>query len=194
MSMSSSSEPSTASTAMSFDRRLVAPTVRLHQSWLESRDEWGVGVHQAGSGLWRAGDLDVETTEGFSDWLELLRRESDPTVPPEPGMVPATYWWIVEGDCYRGAITLRHSLNDFLLQEGGHIGYGIRPSARGRGLASWALGEVLGEARNRGLPRVLLTCDDDNVASARTIERYGGSLEDIRRTPAGLKRRYWIDL
>lgn len=182
--------PSLAATG----RRLVEPTALFHTSWLESRDEWGVGVHQDGAGLWNAEDLDVETPEGFAAWLERLRRESDPTVPPAPGKVPATYWWVVEGDVYLGAITLRHTLNDFLLREGGHIGYGIRPSARGRGLATWALGEVLVKARAIGLTRVLLTCDDDNVASARTIERHGGRLEDVRELSGGLKRRYWIDL
>jgi predicted acetyltransferase len=57
-----------------------------------------------------------------------------------------------------------------------------------------ALGAVLGEARARGLDRVLITCGNDNLASARTIERHGGALEDVRDTELGLTRRYWIDL
>ncbi len=76
-----------------------------------------------------------------------------------------------------------------------HIGYGIRPSARRRGLASWALGEMLGEARALGLDRVLIPCLADNIASARTIERNGGVLEGIRDNEHGRKvRRYWIAL
>ncbi|MDX2516846.1 GNAT family N-acetyltransferase [Streptomyces stelliscabiei] len=70
----------------------------------------------------------------------------------------------------------------------------MRPSARRRGLATWALGAVLPEARALGMGRVLITCDDDNVASARTIERNGGVLEDVRTTDEGIKRRYWITL
>ncbi len=89
---------------------------------------------------------------------------------------------------------MRHRLNEQLLDGGGHIGYGVRPSARKRGLASWALGEVLKRARDRGLERVLVTCAAENVASARTIERNGGVLEDIRETWLGLARRYWIEL
>lgn len=173
---------------------LIEPTPALHESWLESRAEWGLGAHQAGSGLWNADGLDVDRREDFAAWIERLRREADPTFRLPDGKVHATYWWIVEGETYLGAITLRHYLNDFLLEEGGHIGYGIRPSARGRGLATWALGRVLGEARALGLDRVLLTCDDDNLPSARTIERHGGCLEDVRPTPAGRKRRYWIGL
>lgn len=172
---------------------LIAPTTRLHASWLESLREWGSGAHQDGAGL--HADDEVESTEGFAVWVERLRQQSDPTIPPAEGRVPADYWWIVEGDTYLGAITLRHELNDFLLEKGGHIGYGVRPSARRRGLATWALGEVLQHARQVGLARVLITCDDDNVASARTIERHGGRLEDVRVVDGDLAvRRYWVDL
>lgn len=172
--------------------RLVAPTVELHRSWLESRDEWGRDVVQPGSGMSDAYDLDSRA--GFADWVELLRRRSDTSVPADPGFVHATYWWMVEDDDYLGAITLRHELNDFLLDAGGHIGYSVRPSARRRGLASWALAEVLVRAREIGLDRVLVTCDDDNVASARTIERHAGVLEDVRDNSLGRTRRYWIAL
>ncbi len=106
----------------------------------------------------------------------------------------ASYWWIVEDDEYLGAISLRHTLNDFLLRAGGHIGYGVRPSARRRGLATWALRAVLPEARALGLDRVLVTCDDANAASARTIESNAGVLEDVRQTELGRTRRYWIAL
>lgn len=174
--------------------RLISPTLQLHASWLESRGEWGRGVHQDGAGLWVADDLDLDTPEGFLAWIERLRREGDPSVQPEPGKVHATYWWIVDEGEYIGAITLRHGLNDFLLEAGGHIGYGIRPSARRRGYATWALEAVLPEARALGLDRVLVTCSDDNVASARTIERTGGVLEDVRETEIARKRRYWITL
>ncbi|GAA1826380.1 GNAT family N-acetyltransferase [Luedemannella flava] len=169
---------------------LVAPTARLRDSWLGSREEWA-GGYQDGTGLHPTDDVD--TVEGFAAWVTRLHREGDESVPPAPGRVHATYWWIVDSDEYLGAITLRHSLNDFLLNAGGHIGYSVRPSARGRGLATWALGEVLVRAARR-LDRVLITCSDTNVASARTIERCGGVLEDVRDTELGRTRRYWIDL
>lgn len=171
---------------------LVSPTVELRTSWLEARGEWGRETHQDGAGL-RVGD-DVDTVEGFAAWVDRLCRESDPSAPVEPGWVHASYWWIVEDGTYLGAISLRHTLNDFLLRAGGHIGYGVRPCARRRGLATWALGAVLPRARAMGLERVLVTCDDTNVASARTIETCGGVLEDVRETELGLTRRYWIEL
>ncbi|WP_236717920.1 GNAT family N-acetyltransferase [Actinoplanes sp. TFC3] len=116
-------------------------------------------------------------------------------MPPAAGLVHAAYWWILdENDTVLGAISLRYALTDFLLQAAGHVGYSTRPSARGCGVASWALGEVLGAARLRPLDSVLITCDDENAASARVIEKHGGVLEDVRETSIGLKRRYWIAL
>lgn len=108
--------------------------------------------------------------------------------------MPDTYRWIVEGDEYLGAVSFRHELTEWLHDFGGHIGYGVRPSARGRGLASWALGCTLDLARERGYPRVLLVCRDDNAASARVIEKNGGILEDKRRDGDTLLRRYWVNL
>lgn len=171
---------------------LILPTVLLHDSWLESRDEWGRGAPQAGSGL-RPGD-EVDSAAGFARWVARLLRDGDVSVPPEVGKVHATHWWVVEDGQYLGAIALRHELNDFLLRAGGHIGYGIRPSARRRGLATWAVRQVLAVARAHGIERVLITCDDRNVGSARVIESQGGVLEDVRATELGQTRRYWVDL
>jgi predicted acetyltransferase len=169
---------------------LLAPTMRLQAAWSEAHDEWGPGTHEDGFGLLR-GD-DVSSSEGFAAWLERLTEQSDPAKPLGPGKVHCTYRWVVEADQVLGGIALRHELNDVLLREGGHIGYGIRPSARRQGLASWALGRTLGEAVALGLEKVLVVCAVENVASAKTIERCGGVLEDIQHTERGPLRRYWI--
>jgi predicted acetyltransferase len=169
---------------------LVAPTTTLHTAWLASYDEWGAGVHQDGAGL-RPGD-EVRTPAGFTDWVARLHRQADPTVPVADGWVHCSYWWVVESGEVLGAVALRHELNDHLLQAGGHIGYGIRPSARRRGLATWAVSQVLPQARALGLDQVLITCQDGNVASARVIELSGGVLEDVRDAELGRLRRYWL--
>jgi predicted acetyltransferase len=171
---------------------LIIPTTSLHDSWLDARDEWGRRVHQDGSGLHP--EDEVDSVAGFAAWVDRLLREADTSVPPDPGRVHASYFWVAEADSYLGAITLRHTLTDFLLRAGGHVGYSIRPSARRRGLATWALSSLLPEARALGLDRVLVTCRDDNLASARTIEKNGGVLEDVRDTELGRTRRYWITL
>ncbi|MEU1646927.1 GNAT family N-acetyltransferase [Micromonospora zamorensis] len=171
---------------------LIAPTVRLHAAWLEAHDEWGPGLHEDGFGL-RSTD-EVRSSEGFAAWVTRLADQSDPAQPLDAARVPCTYRWIAEDDRVLGGIALRHELNDHLLRVAGHIGYGIRPSARGRGLATWALGRMLAQARALGLDRVLLVCEAGNVASSRTIERCGGVLEGILDTDLGPARRYWITL
>ncbi|UXM91636.1 GNAT family N-acetyltransferase [Paenarthrobacter sp. JL.01a] len=170
---------------------LVAPDVSFHQSFLESHAEWE-GTHQDGAGVFMAGN--VTTAEGFAAWVRQLRDAEHGE--EDRGIVPCTYLWITEGSRYVGAIAFRHHLTPALLNSGGHIGYGVRPSDRGRGAASWALQELCSQLEGRDEPdRVLLTCDDANVASARTIERAGGVLEDKRTDEKGrLFRRYWIDV
>ena len=173
-------------------RQLVVPDVALHAAWLDSREDWGRGVHQDGSGL-RAGD-DVDSPAGFAAWVARLHTDAGASEPMPDGRVPCSYWWMVEDGRVLGAIALRHQLDDLLADAGGHIGYGVRPGARRRGLATWALGQVLPRAAHRGLDRVLVTCAVDNTASARTIEHHGGVLDDVRDTALGRLRRYWIDL
>jgi predicted acetyltransferase len=170
---------------------LIAPAARLHTAWLEAHDEWGPGVHEDGFGLHPADEVD--SPAGFAAWVARLADESDQTKAADAGQVRCTYRWIVEGDRVLGGIALRHEFNDFVLRLG-HIGYGIRPSARRRGLATWALGRMLDEARVLGLDRVLIICEVDNVASAKTIERHGGVREDVRDTEHGTVRRYWIEI
>lgn len=172
---------------------LVTPTMHLHDSWLSARDEFvraGEDLH--GSGTQHADEL--TSPAAFAAWIERLAAMSDESVPIAAGLVHATYWWIVDGGEVAGSISLRHRLNEFLLEAGGQIGYSVRPSFRRRGLASWALAEVLIRAQARGLDRVMISCADGNLGSARTIERNGGVLEDVRVTSLGLTRRYWITL
>jgi predicted acetyltransferase len=108
--------------------------------------------------------------------------------------VPATFLVAVVGTELIGRISIRHRLTDYLTNFGGHIGYGVRPEYRRRGFASEMLKQGLIIARAEGIDRVLITCDDTNVASANIIERHGGVLEDVRADPDGPpKRRYWID-
>ena len=157
---------------------LVPPTTRLHAAWLEAHAEWGPGLHEDGFGL--AASDQVATAEGFRAWVARLTADAE----------HSTCRWIVEDEKVQGGIALRHELNE----RTGHIGYGIRPSARGRGLGSWALASMLDVARLRGMGRVLLVCAADNVASVHTIERNGGTLAETRVMPRGTIRRYWIDL
>ncbi len=170
---------------------LTAPTTRLYPAWREAHREWGPGLHEDGFGLHP--DDDVDSPAGFAAWVARLLDQSDPLRPLKPGQASCVYRWIVERDHVLGAIALRHGDTDFVRRMG-HIGYGIRPSARGRGLATWALSRMLDEARRVGLERVLVVCEADNIASTKTVEHNGGVLEEPADPGSDGVRRYWIAL
>ena len=109
----------------------------------------------------------------------------------DPAVSGCIHRWIVDGDDVFGGIALRYGDSEFI-RSAGHIGFGIRPSARRRGLATWALGHILNEAKRLAINPVLLVCDANNVASAATIEGSGGVFEGIQENKHGLTRRYWI--
>ncbi len=113
------------------------------------------------------------------------------------GRVPYTTYWLATGDGrIVGESRLRHRLTPELMHEGGHIGYLIRPACRRLGHGTHILALTLDKARERGLARVLVTCDTDNTGSARIIEKNGGVFESevISRHSGKPVSRYWIRL
>jgi predicted acetyltransferase len=173
--------------------RLVEPSGALRASWLASMREFdGALLHGYSTFGFEMDEL--ATADGFARWLERERLQNQRAL---DGFVPATCWWIVDEAApteVLGSIHLRHELNDWLLADGGHIGYGVRPAARGRGVASAALRLVLERARAMGIERVLICCED-NAPSRATIVGAGGELEDVRTgEDGGRVERYWIPL
>ena len=110
------------------------------------------------------------------------------------GFVPhSTFWLVAEGEVV-GVSNLRHRLTESLRAEGGHIGYGVRPSARGRGFGKRLLALTLGEAARLGIDRALLTCAKANTASSGVILANGGVLEDesFRESRGEVVQRWWV--
>lgn len=130
----------------------------------------------------------IATPEGLADYLHRLAIEPLSEAPRPAHWVPNTTFWWVDDQEFCGRLSIRHALNDRLLEVGGHIGYWIRPSARGRGHATAAFRAALPYAARLGIAEALVTCDADNVASRRIIEGAGGRFEDQR----GVKLRYWV--
>ena len=112
------------------------------------------------------------------------------------GQVPSSFLVGDVDGVVVGRISIRHRLNDWLAELGGHIGYAVRPAYRRRGYATSLLRGGLSLSRGLGLDRVLLTCDDSNVGSATVIENCGGVFERLARVDEGVapRRRYWITL
>ena len=133
--------------------------------------------------------------DDFDAWLANVRAYSAPETTPA-GKVPATqYLALDENEHLVGMVNLRHCLNDYLLEFGGHIGYSVRPADRKNGYAIQMLKLALNEAKALGLDRVRIACDRYNIASAKTIQANGGVLDGERYDPQDgtLTQRYWIE-
>ena len=111
------------------------------------------------------------------------------------GHVPETTYWLVrDGRTIVATSSIRHRLTRDLEREGGHIGYNTRPSERRKGYGRLVCARTLDKAREMDIRRVLITCDDDNVASRKIIEACGGVFDDtaVSRATGKTKRRYWV--
>ena len=131
----------------------------------------------------------------FDDFLKRMReRETDKV--REKGLVPATLYFLVdEKNKICGALDIRHELNEYLEKFGGHIGYGIAPSERKKGYGKIQLKLGLEKAKKIGLKKVLITCDDNNIGSAKTIEACGGIYDDtLADAEANRIKRYFVEV
>lgn len=142
--------------------------------------------------LGEKGDLQAPENnfEGYVKDLRQRRRN------PPPGFVcDTTYWAIYNGEMI-GRISIRHELNEFLREVGGHIGYIVHPRWRKRGVATWMLAEILKTEKARSIQKVLLTCDENNIGSQKTIINNGGiyerSVEVSSNRPK--KMHFWISI
>ena len=141
------------------------------------------------------GSAGLDRFSSIEVWLEELKKRScEDTVPK--GLVPSsTYLGVREKDNYIvGMIDIRHYLNEYLTQAGGHIGYGVRKTERNKGYAKQMLKLALEKCKELKIKKVLITCDEDNIASEKVILSANAKLEDIRNVDGENKKRFWIDL
>jgi predicted acetyltransferase len=136
--------------------------------------------------------FDLNDTTVWSEYLRTLD-ERRRHINIAPDRVPSTFLVaVVDGEIV-GRTSIRHELNAWLAERGGHIGYGIRPGFRHRGYATETLRQSLTIAFALGIERVLITCDESNVASRRVIESNGGVLESVVSSGEAVPFcRYWI--
>ena len=141
------------------------------------------------------GSAGLDRFSSIEDWLQELKKRSSQDTVPE-GLVPSsTYLGLREKDNYIvGMIDIRHYLNEYLTEAGGHIGYGVRKTERNKGYAKQMLKLALEKCKELKIKRVLITCDEDNIASEKVILSANAKLEDIRNVNGENKKRFWIDL
>ena len=169
--------------------RLICPSLRFKNSYFKYIKEVFVSGEEVVPFVLNT------PTDNFDSFLSELdgytRGEN-----MQPGFVPHTTFWLIEDEReVVGAANIRHDLTEKLQLEGGHIGYGIRPSCRGKGYGTEILKLALIEAKILGHKRVLVTCDKENIRSAKVIQRNGGKLDSevLSEEKKAIVQRYWID-
>ncbi len=170
--------------------QLIEPERRYLASYTEAYDEMEANCAASSYGLANARTQDIF----------LAFHNSRHCIGLRPGWVGADHYWLVddERDYFIGEINIRHQLTEALLRYGGHIGYCVRFSEWNKGYCTFMLQQAFGKAKARGITRVLLTCNDENLASARVMEKNGMVMAD--KIPNFIDgkwittRRYWKDL
>ena len=136
----------------------------------------------------------VEASQDFEGFLRRIALEEQAQV-LAPGRVPGSQYWLVSEGRLLGCSRLRYWLTPDLAYEGGHVGYDIRPSARGCGFGTTLLTLTKERAAAMGVARLRITCDADNRASLRVIEKNGGILDAVvpSRTRDKMICQYWVE-
>ena len=165
---------------------LRRPTLEDKEATLEMIAEFDAAKSYMHGGMGSA----WKRAKDYEDCLKIVEQQEDAANLPV-GWVPAIkFLSFDETGLPLGFLALRLSLNDKLFVEGGHIGYSIRPSERGKGYAKEALRQGLQVAKEKNIKKALVTCSTENPASRAVIVANGGVFEDVRN---GVER-YWIDL
>lgn len=171
--------------------KLITPSKEHEEQAFEYIKEF----HKYNSEINGSGGL--KRYDNYDEWLLKLERDTDLGNIPED-RIPANTYFLVRMQDNRiiGMINIRHRLNEYLLNEGGHIGYSIRPTERKKGYGTLLLKLGLERCRELNLDKVLVTCDKSNIGSARVIQNNNGILENEIYSEAfsQLIQRYWINI
>lgn len=171
---------------------LIFPTIE----YKEQIENYWQDMSEASSKANKHGTLETDYHEDFETWLKRCNDSKEGKNLPR-GRVPSTQYLCVRklDNIVVGMIQIRHSLNDFLLNCVGHIGYSIAVGERNKGYGKKMLALGLKKCKELGIDKVLVTCKDTNVASRKCIIANGGQYEDtrtIKEENINLER-YWID-
>ncbi|MFA2563846.1 GNAT family N-acetyltransferase [Bacillus wiedmannii] len=141
------------------------------------------------------GSSSLQNFDSLDKWFEKVSiQEVEENL--QGNRVPSSQFLSFEKGELIGFVNIRHRLNQELLLESGHIGYSVHPNKRRQGYATKQLQLALDEAQKLGLQKLLITCDKVNIASAKTIQKVGGMLEDevVSVHTGEIVQRYWIEI
>lgn len=165
---------------------LVEPSEAYRDQITEMLDEWYASGEKIVPYAVRSSDY-----RDFTEYCRKLQERSRGN-----DRVPDTTFFCLVEERNRmvGAVNIRHYLDEALLLDGGHIGDGVRPSERRKGIATQMIGLALQKCRQWGMERVLMVCDKDNIGSAKSIISNGGILENEVVVGNVIEQRYWISI
>lgn len=168
---------------------LIFPTKEYEAQIMDYKSEFEV------NGDSMDGTAGLQKAKNFDEWFSVLTDNSKEETVRE-GLVKASTYLAVRLCNKRiiGMIDIRHCLNDYLLKFGGHIGYSVRKSERRKGYAKEMLHLALKKCEDLNIKKVLVTCDKENIASAKTIMGNGGVLQNEVSEGKRITQRYWISL
>ncbi|MFS0779389.1 GNAT family N-acetyltransferase [Neobacillus sp. 3P2-tot-E-2] len=168
---------------------LIKPTIELKDEYLSFYKEWVDSKEDMVPWVIQKDPSDFEAMVQFLKDNEQGRNLREGWVPD------STFWLINQDKRILGAVNIRHQLTPFLLNSGGHIGYGIRPSERRKGFATKLLSLSIEKAKELGIRKALVVCDEDNTGSFKTIINNGGIPDsDFIEEDGNIVKRFWIDL
>lgn len=175
--------------------KLVKPSHEYSKYFLKALNEYKTDTAKFGLDSMRQ-LLKIVEEGKFDEWLEKVKN-NDLGINLPDGYISNTKYWLLDDSEYIGSFTLRHDINENLMKWGGHIGYIILPSKRGKGYAFKGLQLVLKEAAKRGLRRVLITCNTENGTSFAVINKaknmYGGEQIEDSVLDGFSEHRVWIN-
>ena len=171
--------------------RLIKLTKEYYEELALMIDEWKLDqeTNHTNHSPWAIFKNDYHDFDNYLNNLELKENVD--------GKVPDSVFFLLDEESNRllGAVNIRHCLNEYLLKYAGHIGDGIRPSERRKGYGTEMIRLALIECKKLGIDKVLMVCDKSNIASAKTIIKNGGILENEFMDEDGeIQQRYWINL
>ena len=170
---------------------LVRLTNEYREQLFEMLEEWkkDIIVNHTDMSPWKIWANDFHDFDYYINNLDTKEETKN-------GWVPDTTLFCLDKDrnIFVGAVNIRHYLNDTLLKTGGHIGDGIRPSERRKGYATAMIALALDECKKLGINKVLMCCNKENIASAKSIINNGGTLENEVEEEGHIVQRYWIQL
>ena len=173
---------------MSNSVTLIKPCVELREPYIDFYQEWILSGEDIVPWVVKKDPSD------FPALLQFLRDNEQAVNLPEGWVPSSTYWLVTTDKLVVGAVNIRHRLNEGLINTGGHIGYGIRPSERQKGYATQLLKQSMPKVRELGIGKALVVCDATNIGSEKTIRKNGGIEDTIYTEENGnVIKRFWIE-